>query len=76
MIDKNFLENFKMILDEPDSISISFETKFKELDEWDSLTRLSLIAMVDQKYNVKISSDDIKKVNNLKELENLIELKK
>lgn len=76
MIDKNFIENFKMILDDPDSFSISFETKFKEIDEWDSLTRLSLIAMVDQKYNVKISSDDIKKVNNLQELENLIKLKK
>ncbi|MDA9233511.1 acyl carrier protein, partial [Flavobacteriaceae bacterium] len=76
MTDKNFIENFKMILDEPDSTSISFETKFKELDEWDSLTRLSLIAMVDQKYNVKISSDDIKKVNNLQELEDLIKIKK
>lgn len=76
MKDKNFIENFRMILDEPDSTSISYETKFKELDEWDSLTRLSLIAMVDQKYNVKISSDDIKKVNNLQELENLIKIKK
>lgn len=36
------------------------ETKFKELEEWSSLTALSVIAMIDEEYDVKIKGDDVR----------------
>ena len=35
--------------------SFTQETVYKELDEWDSLIVLSIIALVDDEFNVKIS---------------------
>ena len=55
-----FLENFAGILDGTDASLIKSETIFRDLDEWDSLTALSLIAMVDDEYSIKLTGDDIK----------------
>ena len=72
---KDFIENFKEILDEPEEINLSPETTFKDIDEWDSLTNLSLMAMVDSDYNVKLNADEIKNSNTLLDLFNLIKSK-
>jgi acyl carrier protein len=55
-----FLQNFADMLDDTDATLITAETIFRDLDEWDSLTALSLIAMVDDEYSVKLTGDDIK----------------
>lgn len=63
-----FLENFSGIFDETDSSLITSETKFRDLDEWGSLIALTLIAMVDDEYSVKLTGDDItssKTINDL-----------
>tara|TARA_B110000240_G_C13424756_1_gene421082 strand:+ start:633 stop:857 length:225 start_codon:yes stop_codon:yes gene_type:complete len=72
---KDFIENFKEILDEPEEINLSSKTTFKDIDEWDSLTNLSLMAMVDSDYNVKLNADDINKSDTLSDLFNLIKSK-
>jgi len=55
-----FLQNFANILDDTDAVLILANVSFRDLDEWDSLTALSLIAMVDEEYGVKLTGDDIK----------------
>lgn len=55
-----FLQNFADMLDDTDAALIAESTIFRDLDEWDSLTALSLIAMVDDEYSVKLTGDDIK----------------
>lgn len=55
-----FLQNFASILDDTDEVLITSETVFRDLEEWDSLTALSLIAMVDEEYSLKLTGDDIK----------------
>lgn len=76
MIDiNNFIQNFKEILDEPDVVVLSSETLFKDLDEWDSLTNLSLMAMVDSDYNVKLNADEIKNCNTILDLFSIIKHK-
>lgn len=70
-----FIESFKDILDEPELFEIKENTEFKNLDEWDSLTSLTLIAMVDSEYNVKLNSDDINNSETILELINLIKSK-
>ena len=55
-----FLQNFADMLDDTDANLIQAQTIFRDLDEWDSLTALSLIAMADEEYSVKLTGDDIK----------------
>jgi acyl carrier protein len=55
-----FLKNFVAILDDTDEALITESTIIRDLDEWDSLTALSLIAMADEEYSVKLTGDDIK----------------
>ena len=71
----DFIENFKEILDEPEEVKLSPETTFKDIDEWDSLTNLSLMAMVDSDYNVKLNADEINNSDTLLDLFNLIKSK-
>lgn len=65
---KTFLENFAEILEDTDASLVSETTDFKNLEEWDSMVALSLIAMVDDEYSVKLTGDDIKTSNTLEEL--------
>jgi len=70
-----FIENFKEILDEPEEINLLPETSFKDIDEWDSLTNLSLMAMVDSDYNIKLNADEINESKTLLDLFALIKSK-
>ena len=70
-----FLENFVDILDNTDASSIKSDTVFRDLDEWDSLTALSLIAMADDEYSVKLTGEDIKASITLQDIFNKIESK-
>lgn len=73
-IDK-FIESFKEILDNPDDVTISSSTLFKDLEDWDSLTNLSLMVMVDSDFNVKLNADEIKNCNTISDLFNTIRSK-
>lgn len=55
-----FLQHFADIFDDTDASLITAETNFRNLEEWDSMAALSLIAMVDEEYDSKLSGDDIK----------------
>lgn len=70
-----FLENFQGILDDTDLSAVKLDTTFRELGEWSSLTALTLIAMVDEEYSVKLTGDDIKSSNTVEDLFNIIKQK-
>jgi acyl carrier protein len=57
---------------EMDQASLSVETEYKELGNWDSLAALSMIAMIDDSYNVSIGGDDLEKTNTVKDLWELV----
>lgn len=65
---EEFIGNFYEILDETEKLEVNQNTDFKNLDEWDSMTSLMLIAMVDEKYGKQIKGDDIKECLTLKHL--------
>ena len=67
-----FIKNFAEQFDETESSSFSADTKFKELDEWSSLVALSLIAMIDEEYDVIIKGEDIKKSSTILDLFNVV----
>lgn len=49
-------------LDEGD---LSADTVLEDLDEWDSMSRLSLIVLMNDEFNKKLSSDEIMTFNTI-----------
>ena len=73
---KEFIENFANQFDETDASEFTAETVFHELEEWSSLIALSLIAMVDEEYDVALKGDDIKSAVTIEDLYNTVKSKK
>jgi acyl carrier protein len=55
---------------------ISFEDSIDDFDNWDSLSKLSLIALLDEYFEVQISNNEFDNVDTLKDLLDLIQSKK
>ena len=68
-----FIENFTELFDETESDTINATTHFKELDEWSSLVALSVIAMIDEEYDVEFRGDDIRGSNTVEDLYEIVE---
>lgn len=71
-----FIENFAAQFDETDPAEITATTNFRDLDEWSSLIGLSIIAMVDEEYDVTLRGDDMRKANTVEELFEIVKAKK
>ncbi len=72
---KEFISNFADQFDDLEASTLSPENKFKELDGWNSLVALSVIAMVDEEYDVTIKGNDIKETTTIEDLFNVIKSK-
>lgn len=72
---KDFIENFAAQFDETDASEFKADTEFKALDEWSSLIALSVIAMVDEEYDITIKGDDIRNSNTIEDLFNAVKAK-
>ncbi len=75
MVLKDFIENFADQFDDTDASEINAATVFKDLDEWSSLVALSVIAMVDEEYDVTIKGDEIRNSNTVEDLFNAVKAK-
>lgn len=69
---KDFIANFAEQFDDTDASDLKPDTVYKELDEWSSLIALSVIAMVDEEYDVTLKGDDIRNTNTIEDLFNKI----
>lgn len=54
-----FTENFALQFDDTPIEDVKPETVYEDLDEWSSLIALSVIAMVDEEYDVGIGAKEI-----------------
>ena len=70
---EKFVELFAEQFDDTPAESFSASTDYKALDEWGSLVALSVISMVDEEYEKRITGAEIKKCTTIEELYNLIE---
>lgn len=57
---EEFVALFAEQFDDTDSNEITATTVFHDLDEWSSLIGLSVIAMVDEEFDVALKGDDVK----------------
>ncbi|MDD3945296.1 MAG: acyl carrier protein [Bacteroidales bacterium] len=69
---QDFINNFAFQFDETDASEITINTAFKDLEEWSSLLSLSIIAMCDEEYDVKIKGDDIRNAVTVEDLYNIV----
>lgn len=72
---KEFISNFADQFDSTDASEIKADTVFKDLEEWSSLIALSVIAMVDEEYDITIKGDDIRNASTVEDLFNAVKAK-
>lgn len=76
MKDTEFVKNFAAQFEETDQSMITMDTNFRDIEGWSSFTALSIIAMVDEIYNLKISGNDIKNAVTVRDIFDLIQKRK
>ena len=72
---KDFIANIAEQFDETDASVFTAETAFHDLDEYSSLIALSIIAMVDEEYDVALKGDDMKSAVTIEDLYNIVKSK-
>jgi acyl carrier protein len=74
-MEQKFLDLFKETL-EIENREIYSSDLFRDFEEWDSLALLSVIAMIDEEYNLIIESKVFQKLNSLNDVINYIKTNK
>ncbi len=67
---KNFIEEIKESLET--EIELELNTDLRQLDEYDSMGVMTIIALVDEHFDMKLSSDQLKSITTIQSLINLI----
>ena len=63
---EKFIEKFAEAIEREDEIKM--EDEFRNYDEWSSLAYLSIIAMMDEEYDVQIEQAEFNKLKTVQEL--------
>ncbi len=71
-----FLTKFKEQYVDSDSITLSEDDDFRNIESYDSLTGMAILIMIKDNFNIEISEEDYKKLHTVKELYNYIQNKK
>ena len=72
---QDFIQHFAEQFDETGVTAFKADTEFKLLDEWSSLSALSIIAMIDDEYNVTVKGEDIRTSVTIEDLFNIVKAK-
>ena len=73
---ETFIKHFSEQLEEPEAVQITASTKIHEIDEYSSLLALTIIAMIDEEYDVTIKGEDLRKAQTIEDLFNIVKEKK
>ena len=69
---EEFVEAFAEEFDETPAEEFTPDTDFKSLEEWSSLTALSIISMIDEQMEKDTTGDDLRECTTIKELFDLV----
>lgn len=72
---KEFISNFAEQFDDLNASVLTPETEFKSLEDWNSLVALSVIAMIDEEYDVTLKGNDITGAKTIEDLFNTVQSK-
>ena len=76
MDNKQFIEKFADSIELEDASNLLATTEFRSLEEWDSLAYLSVIAMLDEEYDLQIENATFKKLKTLGDIISYVEANK
>ena len=65
---QKFTQHFAEQFENTDLSEFSGKTIFRDIEEWDSFIALSVIAMVDEEYHVKICGEDIRSSTTIEDI--------
>lgn len=65
---QDFIRKFSEQFDDVDFSALTPETCYKNLEGWSSLVALSVIAMIDEEYDVSLKGDDLLKSDTIQDL--------
>ena len=71
----NFIDNVASQFEDTDRSYFAADTEFKLLDELSSLAVLLLISMIDEKYHVIITGDEVMAAETIDDLFNVVKEK-
>lgn len=66
-MEKEFISRFKEALEINDQV-ITLDTRFRDLENWSSLSFLSILAMIDEEYDVVIEGNDFRDLITVEDL--------
>jgi acyl carrier protein len=69
---QEFITKFAEQFDDSESAKLQATTEFRTLDEWSSMIALSVIAMIDDEYEVSIKRNDIRSAKTIGDLYNTV----
>ena len=69
---KEFIDNFVDQFDETPETEVTPETRDDEMDEWSSMIALSVMAMIDEEYDVQIKADEMRNSQTVQELFDIV----
>lgn len=72
---KEFIENFADQLDETPAEAITPSTVFRDLEEWSSLSALSVLGMIDEEYDVQLKGNEMREANTIQDLFDIVAAK-
>lgn len=73
---QEFVSKFAEQFEETDGTMFAANTEFKQLDEWSSMMALSIIAMVDEEFEVRIKGDDLRVSTTIADLFEIVKSRK
>jgi acyl carrier protein len=73
---EKFVAKFAEQFEDTPADTFSAETTFRDIEEWDSLIALSIIAMADDEYGVQLTGDDIRASNTVADIFEKVKAKK
>lgn len=67
-----FIDKFSSLFEVTRKSEINATTRYKSLEEWDSLMALETIAMVDEEFNTALDGNDIRNADTVEDLYGII----
>lgn len=68
----DFIKNFSGQFEDANPSMFTSETRFRNLEEWSSLTALSVMAMMEEEYGVRLNGNDMRSAVTVGDLYNIV----
>jgi acyl carrier protein len=69
---ETFLEKLKLEFDDLNPESLTFDSSFKDIEQWSSMHALILIAFLNTEFDVILSGEELRGLSTIRELYNVV----